>query len=264
MKKTTFVAVFAILLIGLSTSAFATTVLGTANIYGAVTLVGAGDGSGTAPTLVSLAGGTTSVDFTGVSGVVDCTSGTTGFCGTGNSADGGTTETTGTAITAPGNGISGITFSGRDMFLVGVFINSGSAPSTGAGPAALNYGISGSTTGGMQDASDVPSFEPALNQVFFIGDGTEGLNGVCPAGTVDSVACVGGTVQISYVPTGANELFLGFVDGAGDVGSPGDYNDNTGSITLTVNQFSGVPEPGTMMLMGLGLAACALLRKKLA
>jgi len=133
----------------------------------------------------------------------------------------------------------------------------------------LNYGGPPSST--TSNATDAPTFQPGLNQTFFIGDGTEGFNGQCPiggglfgpTGTVQGNPCTGGQLQIIYAPTGANELFLGFADGAGLVGAPGDYNDNLGSLNVTLNLVS-TPEPGTIMLMGLGLAACALLRKKLA
>jgi len=269
MKKTTLVATVAMFLVGLSTSAFAspvvgvgtaTTVAGNANIFGAISLIGAGDGSGTTPTEVT---GITSAGMytvTNVTGNVTCGS----FCSGGNGGDGGIYSDlpSATQISAPGNGISGISFSPDYMFLVGVFINSSALPS-GAGPTSLNYGNGGpnSTT---SNATDAPTFQPGLNQVFYIGDGAEGYNGVCPAGTVQGIACVNGQVQVITAPTGANELFLGFAESSGGTGTPGSYNGATGSLTATVNAFVATPEPGTMMLMGLGLAACALLRKKLA
>jgi len=260
MKKTTLTVLFAMFLV-LSTSAFATVVPGTANLWGAISLSGAGDGSGTAPPVVGVTGGT---QVTILSTTITPVSCSPTFCAGGNGADGGIYADlpSATAIAAPGNGISGITFTQDSMFLVGVFINSGAPPTTGAGPATLNYGTGGpnSTT---NDASDVPTFSPALNEVFFIGDGTEGFNGVCPGATVEGITCTAGQAQMFFVPTGANELFLGFADGGGESGGPAFYGDNSGSLN-TVVALSSVPEPGTMMLMGLGLAACALLRKKLA
>jgi hypothetical protein len=271
MKKTTLVAVFAMFLIGLSPSAFAspvvgvgtaTTVAGTANLWGAVSLTGAGDGSGTTPTEVTgiTAGATYSILQIGTGNNVSCS---TIYCAGGNAADGAQYSdlSTATQMTAPGNGISGISFSQDSMFLIGVFINSSALPS-GSGPASLNYGTGG-PTGTTSNATDVPTFQPGLNQTFFVGDGTEGFNGVCPASVVQGIACVNGQVQIFTAPAGANELFLGFADGGGEVGPPADYGDNGGSLNEIVN-LATTPEPGTMMLMGLGLAACALLRKKLA
>lgn len=271
MKKTTLVAVFAMVLIGLSTSAFAspvvavgtaTTVAGTANLWGAVSLTGAGDGSGTTPTEITGISAGSNYDVTNVSGSVSCS---TIYCAGGNGADGAQYSDlpTATQITAPGNGISGISFSQDSMFLIGVFINSSSLPTTGSGPGSLNYGTGGPTST-TSNATDAPTFQPALNQVFYIGDGTEGFNGSCPGVTVQGIACTGGQLQFFLAPTGANELFLGFADGAGEVGIPADYGDNGGSLNATVNLMASTPEPGTMMLMGLGLAACALLRKKLA
>jgi len=277
MKKTTLIVVFA-MLIGLSTSAFAIgcslgsncSVSGMDDIFAAVTGINStssSDSSGLAPVgLATGITGGTSYDFTAVSGTVNC-SANGGYCGTGNTADGGTSAATGTNIFSPGNGISGIEFQGDTMFLVGVFINS-SAPPSGTGPAVLNYGSgtgSGPNATGMGlNGSDPPTFQPLLNQTFFIGDGTEGYNGTCPGPTVETIPCSGGQLQTFLAPAGANELFLGFADGAGVQGLPGFYGDNLGAINVTVNQVTSTPEPGTMMLMGLGLAACALLRKKLA
>jgi len=131
MKKTTLVAGFAMFLIGLSTLAFAspvvgvgtaTTVAGNANVFAPVSLTGASfDGSGTTPTEYTGITGGAQYDVTNVSGNVNC-SNVGGFCGSGNGADGGTGAASGTNISAPGNGISGISFSGDVMFLVGVFI----------------------------------------------------------------------------------------------------------------------------------------------
>lgn len=240
MKKTALVAAFAILLTGLSMPAFATVVQGTSNIFGAISLTGAGDGSGTAPPVVAVTGGV-QITFTSVTGNVSCS---TSACAGGNGGDGGIySDLPGsTAITAPGNGISGITFTQDAMFLVGVFINSSALPTTGPGPTSLNYGNGGpnSTT---SNATDAPTFQPGLNRVFFIGDGAEGFNGVCPGPTVQGLSCVNGQVQLFFVPTGANELFLGFADGAGVVGTPGDYGDNTAVSTLPSALSPPLPSP---------------------
>jgi hypothetical protein len=265
MKKTTLLAVFAVLLIGFSTSAFAvsigtaTTVAANANIFGAISLTGAGDGTGSAPTEITGISGGTAYNVTNVTGSVSWGQGS-------NLADGGIYGQLpgATAISAPGNGISGISFSPDYDFLVGVFINSSAPPTTGAGPTSLNYGTGG-PNGTTSNATDVPTFSPALNQVFFIGDGEEGYNGVCQGATVSGMACTSGLVQQFFAPTGANELFLGFANSLGGTNGPGSYVGDTGSLTATVTLASStVPEPGTMLLMGLGLASCALMRKKLA
>ena len=42
-----------------------------------------------------------------------------------------------------------------------------------------------------------------------------------------------GTLQRFTVPAGATRLYLGYVDADGFSGSPGFYDDNTGSIRVT-------------------------------
>ena len=149
-------------------------------------------------------------------------------------------------------GIGGIVFTGREMFLVGVFVDN-SVPS-GFGPFADNY----------TSASNQVNFAPMLGQVFFIGDGLTGTDGV----NVGS-----GSTQTFQVPTTATRLFLGFVDAFNNFsttggGSPGAYGDNTGALSVNINTagliVAGVPEPSTIMLTGLGMIGLALLRKKIA
>jgi hypothetical protein len=150
---------------------------------------------------------------------------------------------TGTDIDATAGtnvGISGIVFDGRQMFLAGVFI--GDSEPTGLGPARLNY----NTT----DDPNALTVSPLLGQTFFVGDGRVGLDNP------------GGALQQFIVPVGGTRLFLGFLDSFDNfVGFPGAYTDNSGSLTVDV---SSVPEPGTVVLMGLGFLGVALLRKKIA
>jgi hypothetical protein len=86
--------------------------------------------------------------------------------------------------------------------LVGVFYD----PS--AAPGAVN--------------SSLTTLTPAVNQIFFIGDGTLGT---------------------FTAPTGATGLYLGVVDGF-------QWNNNSGAFTVTTN----VPEPSTWAMMMLGFA----------
>jgi hypothetical protein len=153
---------------------------------------------------------------------------------------GATTGTDVNALAGLNVGISGIVFDGRQMFLAGVFI--GDSEPTGVGPAILNY-----NSGVDPDAA---SFSPELQQTFFIGDGRSGLDNP------------GGTLQQFIVPVGGTRLYLGFLDSFNNfVGFPYAYTDNSGSLTVDV---SSVPEPGTLILMGLGFVGVALLRKRLA
>ena len=260
MKKRFLSAAFGgVLLAGLPTSLFASIIDAKTNIF-----VAGQDSTGintmgglfpaVAQTFVAGAGQT--VQFN-VSGVTGCGSIGTGGCaaaGTTIGADGATLSfqtgpQTGTDISALGNGISGIKFAGREMFLVGVFLDN-SVPS-GAGPFTPSF----VSTGGTFNADTATSF-PAFftGQVFFIGDGRTGFNNAA------------GTVQTWAVPTNATRLFLGFADAFDNfVGPWGAYSDNTGSlnVTVTVQNATATPEPNTIMLVGIGLIGLAYVRKRI-
>jgi hypothetical protein len=107
--------------------------------------------------------------------------------------------------------VSGIVAHERSLFLTGVFMGETSAPK----PPVLDF--SQSALGMTFD-----KLEPQLGQSFFIGDGL--------TGTGD------GAQQRFIVPAGATRLYLGFADGSGFQGSPGTYDDNTGSVALRITQ----------------------------
>jgi hypothetical protein len=145
-----------------------------------------------------------------------------------------------------GSGLSGITIDDRQMFLAGVFLGP-TNPLTA--PADFNYTIT---------SPDAPSFSPLLGQVFFIGDGQG----------------AGPVTQQFFVPSGATRLFFGFADGIPGFGSLGDpvlpaaYDDNSGSLdvdyVLNTPEPVVIPEPLSFFLVGAGIAALALLRRRLA
>jgi hypothetical protein len=126
------------------------------------------------------------------------------------------------------------TYNGPINALVAVFITNSTPGGTAPGPY-LNY-TTGSTT-------SQATYSPALNQVFFIGDGLTGT------GT--------GSVQTFVIPAGATRLYLGSSDGAG-----ANYN-NSGSFSVTVTDSgvaappSATPLPNTAVLMMIGLVLLA-------
>ena len=205
---------------------------------------GAG-GQGTLPGSISVSG-TTYITFS-ASGTISLNGG-----GATNDPDGlsGGNPAYVTAATSAGfESLSGITAPGAG-YLVGVFV-SDSGPS-GTAPASLNYiGVG---------AESQTSYDPLLDQVFFIGDGLTG------DGT--------GTTQQFYVPTGATELYLGIADACNFSGSPSCYGDNQGAFNgveysvVTVGGNGGnpspTPEPSSLALLGTTvLGAAGVLRRRI-
>lgn len=174
----------------------------TANIY----LAGADDevaaqlsAPGSSPLAVDV-GGAGKVSFPSIKGEL----GACDACER-ESPDGGSLSFGSTGITAF-NGIAGVTFADRTLFVVGVFVGD-DQPSH---PAEAVVDLSG--------ADDELSQEPGLGEPFFIGDGE----------TAD------GERQEVVVPENAETLYLGFADAYGFYGTPGAYDDNHGSVTIEV------------------------------
>jgi hypothetical protein len=211
----------------------------TSNIFGAglSTLPASPDGGTLPPSVTFGAGSVLYFTFNPVTGSVSFWNGGGSFGPEGEDGIGNSTGIAGYG----GNSVSGISFDTRQMFLTGVFLG---PAALGVAPASIDY-----TT----LASNAPSFSPLLEQVFFIGDGQ---------GT-------GPVTQRFFVPTGATRLFFGFADGITGFGtpttpvSPGQYNDNQGSISVTYDLIS-TPEPLSFLLVGAGIAALALFRRRLA
>jgi hypothetical protein len=106
------------------------------------------------------------------------------------------------AVASEALGISGLRMPMNA--LLGVF--SGSEPNKSMAPQSLDFGSAASR--------DFDLLQPALHQVFFIGDGLR----------EDGI-----TLQAFEVPAGAKTLYLGTADS-------GAWGDNTGSLVVTVEQ----------------------------
>lgn len=235
-------------LTALSTSAFAVAFVApaTSNIFasGLGSTATVGDGTGTVPTFVSFAAGGGTLTFSGVTGTVGCGP----FCAAqlagGNTADGFayTGMQSGATNITSSNGISGVSFNGREMFLVAVFLDNNTPSGTPANFAAYDANF----------ADNATLYSPGIGQVFDVGNGLTGGPSNTP-----------GVTQTYNIPVTATRIFLGFADAMGFVGTTGMYNDDTGNISGNVNlALNPTPEPGTMVLMGLGFLGLALLRKK--
>ncbi|MHB8636982.1 MAG: hypothetical protein ACYC96_10995, partial [Fimbriimonadaceae bacterium] len=126
----------------------------------------------------------------------------------------------------------GIELDAGSGFLVGVFLSA--AQPVDPAPAALAFTNNGAV--GLIN-TDFASLSPLLDQTFFVGDGLTG-NGT-------------GSQQVFNVPDGATRLYLGYADGYGYSGPPGEYQDNTYAVTASFNiRPSGTPEPVTTLFAG--------------
>ena len=232
-------ALLPVAILSLATApALADTVNATDVIYAAGTQSSlAATAGGTLPLAIPINPGTASFTFNVIGNIVLNN-------GTGNISN--KPDGLGTPIPISSNtgfgSISGITAPGAG-YLVGVFIATG-GPS-GPAPVSINFTSAGIGTGFL-------SLGPALDEVFFIGDGLTG-NGA-------------GSVQHFIVPAGATTLYLGISDAFGFNGPPGAYSDNLGFFTVTPTQISGItPEPSSLLLLATGaLGAIGSIRKRLA
>jgi hypothetical protein len=160
---------------------------------------------GVRPSLITLAPGGGLISFPKVIGKAACVE------AEGTDADGGSCAGGNTDLQAAGK-LSGIKHHQRTMFLVGVFLG----PKLPAkAPPALDFS-------GEAQGTKFAKLEPALGQVFFIGDGKPG----------DPL----GDTHDFVIPKGATRLYLGYADGFSFQGTPGAYGDNKGGLSVTVLQ----------------------------
>jgi hypothetical protein len=124
------------------------------------------------------------------------------------------------------NGISDIT--APIDSLLGVFLGSGQ-PDSNPAPGSLDFSTAPS--------QDYTSLAPALQQVFFMGDGVTS----------------GAIAQSIIAPPGATRLLLGTMDGYG-------WANNSGSFNVNIE---AVPEPITLFFLGSGLLGMFGFRRRL-
>ena len=226
----TILAAAAFFAVSLSAHAFTLSVDATDNIYGAGLTTPPNPGGGSAgdlPPGVTFAAEPGQVlTFSSVTGTSTLTTAFGQFAPDGN-------QSFPMSMSAYG-GISGI-LSDASSYLVGVFL--GATPPTDA-PATLDFRESGLGT-------SFATLSPLLGQQFFIGDGLTG-NGT-------------GSEQQFNVPAGATALYLGFPDGSGYMGLPGQYQDNAGTLVAT---FAIVPEPGSLGWLAGGCAVFFACRRR--
>ena len=141
--------------------------------------------------------------FTNVTGSISLSS----SLGVLNNPDGNTSFPT---DISPFGGLSGIR-SDASGFLVGVFL--GPTVPMEPAPATLDFRASGLGTSFL-------TLSPQLGQLFFIGDGRTGTGS--------------GAIQQFFVPPTATGLYLGFADAPNYTGLPGQYQDNVGSLSISL------------------------------
>ncbi len=124
--------------------------------------------------------------------------------------------------TGPFSGYDNTDYQGA---MVGMFLDCG-LPTTVA--PTLRFYFSDGSQGGIQ--TDFEVLEPAIGQVFFVGDGLTGTGS--------------GKHQSFLIPPTATHLYLAYVDTCYPSGyaNPGCYFDNGGSTTVTFRIYQILPK----------------------
>jgi len=206
------------------------TVPATDNIYSAglsSPVAPGGSGAGTLPVYIPVTAGQNAFQFSASGSITENNWGGSG--GVYHGPDGGTIS--GVTVYAYG-GLSGFN-SDLTLPLAGVFLSD--SPPQDPAPPSLDFSSQGL-------GLDFPMLSPLIGQVFFVGDGQTS----------------GGLTQIFNVPAGATRLYLGCPDSPFGNGLPGAYDDNSGTLNVTV---MAVPEPGIGVL-STALAALFLARRQ--
>ena len=215
-------ALVAALVFQVSAATVSLPVSGSANIFGArptAPPAPGGGGGGLPPALNGFSARPDRViTFPRVSGTISLTPG----LGVSNGPDGNASSPT--DISSFG-GLAGIR-SDSSGFLAGVFLG----PTVPSDPTLPVLDFRSAALG-----TSFLTLAPQLGQVFFIGDGLTGTGS--------------GTVQQFFAPPTATRLYLGFADALAYEGLAGHYQDNIGTLNVTVQI---VPEPGIWVMLGLG------------
>ena len=223
-------ALVAVPVLQVSAATISFPVSGSANIFGAgqsTPPAPGGGGGGLPPALNGFSARPDRlITFSMVSGTVSLTPGVS------NGPDGNASFPT--DISSFG-GLSGIQ-SDSSGFLAGVFLG----PAMPSDPALPTLDFRSSALG-----TSFLTLAPQLGQVFFVGDGLTGTGS--------------GSVQQFFAPPTATRLYLGFADALDYEGLPGQYQDNLGTLNVTVQI---VPEPGMWELLGLGFICWYAIRRR--
>lgn len=144
--------------------------------------------------------------------------------------------------------------------LSGVFSSTGFDDSVVQFVSADWFGL-GETASSVFDVFPPPVFLPGLGRlggISFAGDPASLVRtvqyGIAPPGSANALGAAANVLitTLTFEAVGGGSTTIGTVFGTADVGAAGDAFDGGADVVVNV-----VPEPGTALLMGLGLAGLA-------